>query len=824
MAQPPKTAVGKYAANLKKGYLNYKLPIKNKWPHSAPCKKIIKLAAIEKKADNFNPTQLVRANSIDEYMHTNSVSLISLDNLFVATDGCSPKSVIVQGAPGIGKSTFAWKFCRKWAKGKLYNEFDLVVLLRMREKKVREATTLVDLFYSLDQKLSMSVAEEVISRSGKGVLLLFEGLDELPSSLLSEDSFLLEILQGISLPELTTLVTSRPWAVQGLLDKFDDQISRQVEILGFTKDDISRYVSNAFGTEEREDFMQYLYTHPQLETIMYIPLNAAFVVNIYKEFKRSNQAIPHTLTQLYTSLIKGLVYRYMKTNPDFSNVSLPDLKSLPEPYSIIFQQVCQLAFMSFTKHTIQVSFTDAEAAVSGCLDSLGLMQSSTDQSVHSGTYNIHSFRHFTIQEYLAAYYLSLQPQGNQKLFFETHASDPKFSVLLGFLIGLTSSVIQNIQRSVDMKIEPHYLHWLYESQSPQDIARCLGEGVVYFQSYFKLKPFDIYALTYCMSYSNCTWNLIIDLEDLTTVFVPTESSDVAYNGYVEELSVFNATDIGIQKLFSLPQRLFTKLHFLYFYNRDNAMQEGVRYTILASLFRATLFPNLVEFQTVANNKFGGIGIVIDALQSSCSRLNTIKIEGSVFSSSDILPLCKYLSSSKALSRVGLPRNSFLDTSVGYLLSAIPCAKSLTRLDLSHNPLTLDNLEMLSVALTTKNSTLRALRLKSCSIDAEGAEHIAAGLEDNSSVWYLFLNRNKINVAGAAALASMLTVNKTLKELHLLEDESVGIDGAIKLINALEHNKSLEALSLSPACEPVEYKSVLMKTIRNEGRVLFACVS
>ena len=818
MVQPPTTAVGKYAANLRKGYLNYKLPVNSKWPRS-PCKKIIKLAAIEKKTSNFDPTQLVRANSIDEYMHSNSVSLISLDNLFVTNDVCPPKSVIVQGAPGIGKSTFAWKFCRKWAKGKLSNKIDLVVLLRMREKRVREAKTLVDLFYSLDRKLSQSVAEEVISRSGKGVLLLFEGLDELPSSLLSEESFLLEILQGISLPELTILVTSRPWAVQGLMEKCDDQISRQVEILGFTKDDISRYVSCAFETEERKDFMQYLYTHPQLETIMYIPLNAAFVVQIYKEFKRSNQAIPHTLTQLYTALIKGLVYRYMKTNPEFANVSLADLKSLPEPYSIIFQQVCQLAFMSFTKLTVQVSFTDEEAAVSGCLDSLGLMQSSADQSVHSGTYIIHSFLHFTIQEYLAAYYLSLQPQENQKLFFETHAKDPKFSVLLGFLIGLNSNVVRNIQQIVDIKFEPHYLHWLYESQSPQNVARCLGEGLVYFQSYFKLKPFDIYALTYCMSYSNCTWNLIVDLEDLTTVFVPPEGVPVAYSGYVEELSVFNATDVGIQKFFSLPQHLFTKLHFLYFYNRDVAIQEGPHHKCLASLLRSNLFPSLVEFQTVDNNRLGGIGVVIDALQNSCSHLNTVKIEASVFSLSDILPLCTYLSSSEALSRLGLPKNTFLDSSVECLLSAIPCAKSLTRLDLSHNTLTLDNLEMLSVALTL-NTTLRALRLKSCSIDAKGAEHLAAGLEVNSSVQYLFLNRNKINIAGAAALASMLTVNKTLKELHLHEDESIGIEGAIKLINALEDNRPLVNLSLSAACEPVEYRSVLMKTVRNEGRVSF----
>ena len=54
----------------------------------------------------------------------------------------------------------------------------------------------------------------------KGVIFLFEGLDEL-----------------FSLPEVTVVVTSRPWAVQKLL-LLGSQFTRSVEILGFTKEDI----------------------------------------------------------------------------------------------------------------------------------------------------------------------------------------------------------------------------------------------------------------------------------------------------------------------------------------------------------------------------------------------------------------------------------------------------------------------------------------------------------------------------------------------------------------------------------------------------------
>ena len=142
----PSSAIGKYVAHLKKIYLRSKLPIKGKWPPS-PCKKIIKLAAIEQNVQHHE-LKLQRSESVNEYMQENSISPVSMDDLLQPTDSTPPKTVVVQGVPGIGKSTFAWKFCRRWAKGKSYQEYELVVLLRMRDTRIREAKNLTDLFFS----------------------------------------------------------------------------------------------------------------------------------------------------------------------------------------------------------------------------------------------------------------------------------------------------------------------------------------------------------------------------------------------------------------------------------------------------------------------------------------------------------------------------------------------------------------------------------------------------------------------------------------------------------------------------------------------------
>ena len=53
-------------------------------------------------------------------------------------------------------------------------------------------------------------------------------------------------------------------------------------------------------------------------------------------------------------------------------------------------------------------------------------------------------------------------------------------------------------------------------------------------------------------------------------------------------------------------------------------------------------------------------------------------------------------------------------------------------------------------------------MDNCSIDGEGAELLSTGLEENRTLLGLDLRYNPINVNGAAALASILTVNTSLK--------------------------------------------------------------
>ena len=186
-------------------------PIYDKWPH-VKSKKYINLALIQKEditkpeADQFM-RDTIRGN-IDDIKK--SKRTIEIGEIAQLPDGSQLKCILVEGAPGVGKSTFAWKLCHKWGKGKLLQQYQLVVLLRLRDKSVRAVRNISDLFRYHRHHIQQAAVEEIQDKGGKGVLLLFEGYDELPEELRSESSVFLDVTTGRELPEATVLVTSRP--------------------------------------------------------------------------------------------------------------------------------------------------------------------------------------------------------------------------------------------------------------------------------------------------------------------------------------------------------------------------------------------------------------------------------------------------------------------------------------------------------------------------------------------------------------------------------------------------------------------------------------
>jgi len=162
---------------------------------------------------------------------------ISLEDVLKPEGETEVKVVLVEGAPGVGKSTFAWELCRRWDEIEAMKKYSVIVLLRLRDKQVQEAKSVGDLFYHDNSNIQRDVVEVITSTGGENVLLVFDGVDEVSTSFWNS-SFLMQVVQG-HLPKATVLLTGRPTA--NLVSVCRTLNHKHIEVLGFTQKQIDEY-------------------------------------------------------------------------------------------------------------------------------------------------------------------------------------------------------------------------------------------------------------------------------------------------------------------------------------------------------------------------------------------------------------------------------------------------------------------------------------------------------------------------------------------------------------------------------------------------------
>ena len=411
------------------------------------------------------------------------------------------RCILVEGAPGVGKSTFAWKLCRQWSKGKILQQYRLVVLLRLREKRVRETQTASDLF----RRCEPTAIEEICRSGGEGVLLVLDGWDELPAEFL-------DLVQGQELPDATVVVTSRPHASEVIVTECQDCIFQHIEIMGFSKENVLAYMISCAGDDTKllQGLQTYTSCYPHIRSMMYNPLNAAIVVEVYKNSWKEESTIPKTMTELYSSFIRTLLLRYLREHPVHCNRKwtrrLRQFSDLPPD---VYQQLCRVSRVAYEgiSNNQQVIFSD----LSDDFDSLGLMQCVPELYVDEGAVLSYNFLHSTIQEFLAAFHLSQQSAEKQMEVFKLYKKTRTYQMVLKFLARLTNfkgfstdtllSILSwENQLSSGVKLDLDGLHFLFEAKASKNVLNDLQE-VDFVSETLELNPFDCYVLGYIAAVS-----------------------------------------------------------------------------------------------------------------------------------------------------------------------------------------------------------------------------------------------------------------------------------------------------------------------------------
>ena len=779
---------------------------------------------------------------VDQILESKSPINIE-DLLSFGSSGEPVRFLLVEGPPGIGKSTFAWELCRRWDGIESLRDYHTVVLLKLREKWVLNATSLSDLFrYPSNPDFSKNIAEELVATQGKHLLLVLDGFDEVSHSF-HEDSVIKSILCKQLLPECTIILTTRPSAKATLESVCQPQVNKHVEIIGFTEEERVRYITEVFSKEPelQANFLKYMFLVPHIKSMMYIPLNCAIIAQVYSESQGSHHlAIPRTRTQLYKALAHSLLVRHMKMeegNREYTSM-LPE--GLNKEDMERFRVLAKFAFDSYHKgESKKVTFFKED--IPEGLVHFGFMNESTEMYAGKGVEQTFSFLHLSLQEYLAAWHIARSYSIEFQVAYHRMAvrasqlhrqnisyrgSNREEEDLLSSLEPLEESLVEPAIFLAGItgrrcQSEDGRNHWemylsldtacvrelsvllrsLYEAQNPSILShyfnansgrREIGIGTAVSQTF--LMPYDCYALSYCLAHSSDQFRLSIyvsrdDDVSLVETFVkgledhwkPTSPPTVRY------LQVWLRIDSveGWNKcMFWLAKAKFLpKLEEIDF-----------KTTVLNSALAHTFLQSLVNLQSLVVHVYHPTSWEWLAALTSLRELK-------------VLHICSYRYCSVSTERltevvlgIELPSNSVYDVRS----STDALVDSLLKSVLRSNQITvmvLPNISRETMAgvhsILLHCPSLTSLELKRTRLGYDGILHICSALRNNTTLKRLIIKDDNLQVPpsrrrdlGDIQFTSFLSMERVA-----LPSKTTCTDFLLELDNILKTNTTLEKMKI-----------------------------
>ena len=373
-------------------------------------------------AGNINAIQLSSHSNLNTNM-TKNISDIFLP--VMASDGSFVDLyILIEGAPGIGKTVLAKEIAYRWAENELLTSKKLLFLVFLRECFQKPVITIEGLiqFVFKSNEMTSCLTKHLTKTEGKDTVIMFDGFDEL-SEENKKESIIVDIINRRILTKCCLVVTSRPTA-SSILHK---SVDRRVEIVGFTEEDRLDYIQTALGSDDKQvngehvnnecvkALQHYLQSNPTINALCYIPLNMTILLCLVED---GIDKLPKTQTEMYKKFIEMTIVRFIKKY-DKSNTII-DIAVLLDPYDKLFVELTKLAYKALK--TDKIVFTLPEIK-KGCpnltmtssnWNGLGLLKAVQCFSVQMGNDQVtFHFLHFSIQEYMAAWYISTLSDSKQ---------------------------------------------------------------------------------------------------------------------------------------------------------------------------------------------------------------------------------------------------------------------------------------------------------------------------------------------------------------------------------------------------------------------------
>ena len=721
-----------------------------------------------------------------------------------------PLIVLIEGEPGMGKTTYCQKLVFDWASKQCHEwdetfpRIDVLLFLRCRAIKSSIWDAIEDQI--LPDEIELEEKEmffQFLKQNPSKVLLVLDGLDEADPQKLE---MYLKLIQKKQLPGCYIVLTSRHEAGSKVRPYTDTLL----EIVGFTREDANCFVRKYFGHAKRlADGLISKFNSRRDKDLVELtknPLNTLLLCVIFEDLMGK---LPTNRTQLYVEIVLFILRRYESKN-GLSNRG----KDLLLVYKKELMILGETALDSLRKR--ELYFDDHKGDIKeSLLMKFGFLSIQSGGSKRAPC-DRYGFFHKSFQEFFSGYFLAFSTIDN---ISNSHSvlTDERYVNELFHVLKFMSGILAQRSKKAAVSVVESIASIVSETgRTSREVDFYLSVANIFISECKTCSGEDLYTIVVR------TLGARLQLVDVVvrpfafpwdSEFIETFLQALAFNSTVSSLNLtrWNMTNtltqvlrvntslsslnlrhnsIGVEGANLLAQvlRVNTSLSSL------DLSHNFIRSEEADSLFQALIVNTSLSSLDLSHNLIGGK--VANSLAEAFSvntSLSSLDLCFNLIRDEEVNSLAQALRGNTCLSSLNLHSNAIGTEGANSLAQALRVNTSLSSLNLGSNDIGVEGAKSLAQALRV-NTSLSSLDFSSNSIGNKGANSFAEALRVNASLSSLDLHSNSIGDKGATSLAHALRVNTSLSTLNLTHN-SISAEGGKSLAQALGVNTSLSSLDL-----------------------------
>ena len=757
-------------------------------------------------------------------------------------DDMNPKSVLVTGKAGIGKTLYCQNLIRDWADNKLFQpqsnrnvpDFKFAYLLTFRQlsllrdelvtlREILNLSSVLDEHSNIDDSLS-----EYIVDHSENVLIILDGFDEYSKqNLIVSDSdyryansakekmpvatLCAKLIKGKILKDSVVMMTSRPDEYDQVKGKIP--FDRYVEITGFSEEQVKKYIEKYFKENEvmKNAVMDHITKNDNLVSFAHIPVLCSLMCSYFEYILNESintYALPVSMGDIYSEVINMFLRKHSRTK------GAPSKKTL--------DKLSKFAAHLLRKEKYLFSIVDDMKRFSSeeveSLKASGLLHCSPPfRKSFSETTKYFCFTHLTLQEYLAARWFVKQREIPS---YSENAS----GMVLQFMSGILSkqndhAFMRKLLRGIIRRASfPFFVE-------PRITLKCLAEYhdkefALNFVKKFYSKLFRFYTT---IDFDGQDCNAISFLLDVISTLNAEEKADMNQLTFQQshrplgnrlnlfrrivpcvegtgersqtsshhssrapyELHLFDChiTQTGVRQIFKVLKNELCNVTSLSLCSCSMADECVV--TIAESLPSTN-----VTYLFLYSNKItdAGVASLSQALQTAACQVTILDLSENQITDAGVASLCQALQTAACqVTRLNLSENQITDAGVASLCLALQTAAcQVTNLDLGRNQITDAGVASLCQALQTAACQVTELGLSENQITDAGVASLCLALQTAAcQVTTLYLSESQITDAGVASLCQALQTAACQVTTLYLGRNQITDTGVASLCQALQ---------------------------------------